>query len=278
MYQNKIVIIACYYGRFPWFFQYFIDSCKYNPTIDFLIFSDCSYEKALPSNVIISMQSLQEFRALASEKLGFEVNIKYPYKICDYKPVYGFIFSDFIEGYDFWGQCDIDVIFGDIRAFLTDDLLNGFDFINPRHDYTTGCFMLFRNTAVMNNLFRKSKDYKRVFLDSLNYCFDECNFAQAELREGISIFEANTEIESFTHVVKRAGIDGYIKAHFDFIIMEGVPGRLKFDKGKIVYRNRYEALLYHLFRLKKVYSPKKIPVNIPEIYYISDSGIYFKKR
>lgn len=227
--------------------------------------------------MVIYKQTLQEFKILASEKLGFEVNVCSPYKVCDFKPAYGLIFFDYIKEYDFWGQSDIDVIFGDIRAFFNDDFLNSFDFINPRHDYTTGCFMLFKNTDVMNNMFKKSKDYKRVFSDCTHYCFDECNFAWPALKGGKSIFETDTAIESFTHVMKKAEKEKEIKVHFDFIIMEGNPGRLKFDYGKVIYKNRYEALLYHLVVLKTVYSPQKNPSTIPDVFYISDSKIYFKK-
>src|SRR5688572_26155316 len=121
MYQNKIIIIICFYGPFPWFFKYFLHSCKFNDTIDFVIFSDTEYDEDVPSNVTIYNQTLLEFKKLASEKLGFEVNIDESYKVCDYKPAYGLIFSEYITSYDFWGQSDLDVIYGDIRGFLTDD-------------------------------------------------------------------------------------------------------------------------------------------------------------
>ena len=41
-----------------------------------------------------------------------------PYKLCDYKPVYGLIFDEDLQDYDFWGHCDVDLIFGDIRKFI----------------------------------------------------------------------------------------------------------------------------------------------------------------
>jgi len=33
----------------------------------------------------------------------------------------------------FWGYCDIDLIFGNIRAFMTDELLNEYDIIKSHH-------------------------------------------------------------------------------------------------------------------------------------------------
>lgn len=50
----------------------------------------------------------------------------------------------------------------------------------------------------------------------------------------MSIFDLNTEIESFTHLIKTAETSGEIKAHFDFILLEGLTGRITFNNGKIL--------------------------------------------
>ncbi len=155
--MKKIAILICYYGRFPWYFRYFLHSCSFNKTIDFYIFTDIVYEGGVPQNVKLIQKSVDDIKALASEKLGFTVNIEFPYKFCDYKPAYGEIFSEYIKGYDFWGQSDIDIIYGDIRGFITDDMLNEYDFISVRHDYTTGCFALYRNNDLMNTILSAAK-------------------------------------------------------------------------------------------------------------------------
>lgn len=272
---SKIAILTCWYGPYPWYFPYFIHSCSYNPTIDFYIITDnlqVIYNK--PANVKIIYKTLDEIKITASEKLGVVVNIENPYKLCDYKPAYGFLFPEIIHGYDFWGQSDIDIICGDIRGFITAEMLNKFDYISLRHDYTTGVFALFRNNKKMNTFFMRSKDYKLVFTKPQHYSFGECNFAWDELTAGKSIFELETEIESFTNIVKAAEITNEIKAHFDFILMEGTTGRIVFDKGKIIYKKKFEAILYHLFWLKKTYSPSKVPRKLPDTYHISPTRIY----
>lgn len=275
---HKIIIITCWYGKYPWYLPYYLHSCIYNPTIDFVIITDNSDEILnLPKNVKIIFKNLYDIITETSEKLKFTINIDYPYKLCDFKPAYGFMFPELVKGYDFWGHSDLDLIYGDIRSFLTYSILENYDYLSVRHDYTTGCFGLYRNNNFVNNFFQKSKDYKRVFSDSKHYCFDECNFAWDYLVEGTSIFDVETEIESFTHLMKKAEVEGILRTHFDFILMEGYVGYLKFDKGKIIYRNKYEAIMYHLFWLKKIFSPKKQPKYIPETYYISSKKIYFKK-
>lgn len=279
MIKYKIAILTCWYGKYPWYFPYFIHSCSYNLTIDFYIITDnlqVIYNK--PANVKIICKTLDEIKITASEKLGVVVNIENPYKLCDYKPAYGFLFPEIINGYDFWGQSDIDIICGDIRGFITDKMLNTFDYISLRHDYTTGVYALFRNNEKMNTFFMRSKDYKLVFTNSQHYSFGECNFAWDELTAGKSIFEVKTEIESFTHLVKAAELTKEIKAHFDFILMEGTTGRVVFDNGKIIFKKKFEAILYHLFWLKKSYSPVRIPKIIPGTFYISPTRIYHYRK
>lgn len=272
---KRIGIIICYFGKLPWYFDYFIHSCRFNSTIDFFVITDDkSYSKPLPVNVKFYFYSLEELNSIASQKIGIRTKITYGYKLCDFKPTFGILFSELLKEYDFWGQSDIDVIYGNIRRFLDDRMLDQFDFINVRHDYTAGCFYLFRNTNLLNNIFKRSKDYSMILESSEHFCFDECNFAHDQLREGKSIHEIKTPIESFTHVIKAAEKDKEIKGYFDFILIEGVPGKLKFDNGRIIYKNTFEAILYHLIGLKQIYHPRSAPRKIPNAYYISETRIY----
>ncbi len=197
--SHKIIVLITYFGNFPWYFSYFLHSCKFNSTIDFIIFSDGNNKNALPPNVKIINKTLEDIKILASEKLGFQVSINFPYKLCDFKPAYGLIFEDYTRGYEFWAQSDIDVIFGNLRNLITSEILNNNDFVSVRHDYTSGCFTLSRNGCIMNNFFKRSKDYKNVFTSQAYLGFDELNFKHCELNEGKELDEIETEIECFTH-------------------------------------------------------------------------------
>lgn len=277
--KQPIAMLTCWYGPYPWYFPYFIHSCSFNPTVDFIIITENKdHITNRPVNVKIIYRTIDEIKSAAKQKLGFTVKIENPYKLNDFKPAYGFLFPEVIKGYDFWGQGDLDIICGNIRDFITEEMLNNYDFISLRHDYTTGCFSLYRNNEKMNTLFMQSKDYKKVLSNSKHYCFDECSFAWDDLTAGKSILDLETEIESLTYLVKAAELRGEIKAHFDFILLEGKTGRVVFDNGRIIYKNQFEAILYHLFWLKKVYSPKKIPSKIPNKYFISPTRIYHSRK
>jgi hypothetical protein len=195
------------------------------------------------------------------------------------RPAYGLIFSDYTRDYDFWGYCDIDVIFGNIRAFMTDELLNEYDVISARHDYLTGCFALFRNNQFMKDLFMHSKDYRKVFTDPRNFFFDETNFAFDEFAKGLHYSQIKTEVESMTHVVRRLQEEGKLKAYFEFQIVEGFAGNMFWNKGTLIYKKQFEAMLYHLVRFKRKYSePIDLFRKIPDEFYIGKKKIYYRKK
>ena len=274
--MNKIVFIIPYIGKYTWYFPYFLHSCRYNSNVDFLIFTDNYNPKLeLPTNVKIKPYSIEEFKIDAAKALGFEVAVEFGYKLCDFKPAYGAIFSDYIKDYDFWGYCDVDVIFGNIRSFMTDELLNEYDVISARHDYLTGCFALYRNNTYMRELFRQSKDYRNVFTDPRNFFFDETNFVFKAFEQGLHYSQIHTEVESMTHVVRRLQETNKLKAYFEFQIVEGFAGNMLWRKGTLIYRKQFEAMLYHLVRFKRKYSePLDLYRIIPDEFRIGKKKIY----
>jgi hypothetical protein len=278
MIDYKIVIITCWYGSYPWYFPYFIHSCIYNPTIDFCIITD--NRQAIinkPNNVKIIYKTIDEIRVTASQKLGFQVAIENAYKLCDFKPTYGFLFSEIVKGYDFWGHGDIDIMYGDIRNFMTKEVLNNHDIISSRHDFITGTFCLFRNNMQMNTFFMQSKDYKKVFSSKEHFCFDECNFLFIELQKGANILDIKNDIQSMTYLVKKAQLEGKLNAFFDFIIVEGMTAKVKWDNGKIIYKDEFEGMYYNLIRYKTECKNPNVLDPIPNIFYFKPSKIVSKK-
>jgi hypothetical protein len=148
-------------------------SCKYNPSIDFLMVTD-QLPHNTPANLKVINMTLDQFSSLAGKQLDMDLSIKEPYKCCDFKPVYGIILQDEIKSYDFWGHCDLDLIFGDLRAFLKEEILKIYDKI-----YNLGHLSIYRNTAECNDRYKEQGSsigsYRDVFLSDKNYAFDELN-------------------------------------------------------------------------------------------------------
>ena len=169
--MSSICIIACYFGKLPEYFKFWYRSCLRNKTINFLLITD-QLNDMVDYNIRIIHMKIDQLEKLAQRKLKMEgIWLKKPYKICDFRPAFGVIFEDFLEGYDFWGHCDIDQIFGRIRKFITDDILNEYEKINKN-----GHLTLYKNTKRINTLFLKKGSifsYLDVFTNKENYAFDE---------------------------------------------------------------------------------------------------------
>lgn len=168
--MNKIAIIVVYFGKFPNYFPLWLKSCGKNPTVDFFIVTD--QELNVPyDNIIVKNMQLSDLQKKATAVLGFEAALANPYKCCDYKPLYGVLFADILKGYDYWGHCDIDLIFGDLQYFFDKYDLYSYDKFG-----TLGHLALYKNSDKMNNSYKTiygNLDYRKVFTDDKNYAFDE---------------------------------------------------------------------------------------------------------
>lgn len=171
----KVVFIVPYYGTFPNYFNLFIDSCANNSDYNWLIVSDIHYMGKLPHNVCFLKLSWTELQTLFQKKFDFEIKLDKPYKLCDFRPAYGYVFHNYIRGYDYWGYCDIDLIFGDLRAFLPKEKIQEYDKVGH-----LGHLSLYRNSDIVNKLFMCKIDgiarYKEVFTSDKSCIFDEWNW------------------------------------------------------------------------------------------------------
>ena len=277
--QRSLIILLSFFGEFPWYFNYFLHSCKNNPTVRFCIITDNNRIFNKPKNVSLITITKEQFKNLATKKLGFSAALIQGYKICDFRPSLEFLFPELIKGFDFWGYGDIDIIYGDLRKFLTDELLDNYDVFSFRPEYLTGSFTVLRNTKKINTLFMQSKDYKTVLSQSEYFNFDECNFIFSPLQDEIPINEIPCQMESMTHVVRKREKEKYLRAYFDFNLVEGSAGKVKWRNGKIIYMNQFEAILYHFLKFKDrcKHNARLIPKNKKEVICFSPNNIYKRK-
>ena len=199
--MNKITFIIPYFGHFNNYFELFLRSCGANKDVaDWLIFTNDKTAYHYPENVKVTYMTWKEMQDLVKEKTGFR--LERPYKLCDFKPSYGIIFRQYIEGYEFWGHCDTDLIWGDIHHFLTVDILDNYDKI-----FDLGHCTLYRNCDEMNTLFMHPLNgrerYKEVYSNSQNVSFDEeyrDSVNNICLQDGVELFDksfaANTYMKT----------------------------------------------------------------------------------
>lgn len=169
--QFKIKLICIYYGMLPEWFPLWLKSCSKNPNYDFLLITDQKYENTYAKNVEIKNLSWEELKHKFENVLEMPISLEKPYKLCDFRPIFGMAFADELKEYDFWGHCDLDMIWGDLSEFVTEEDLSVYDRIG-----LYGAFTIYRNTDENRKLYKKygaSFSYKRVFSNSESYLFDE---------------------------------------------------------------------------------------------------------
>ncbi len=169
--MKSVVLILPYFGKFPDIFPLFLKTAEKNPNINFLIISDSEENINYPKNVRILSQTFSEFKQLIENQLGQTIALEKPYKLCDYKPVYGYVLSEQIKQYDYWGYCDCDLIWGDLYSFIEPLMEKGYDKI-----FASGHLTLYRNTQENNELFRTLDEgelFSKISKDNQIYWFDE---------------------------------------------------------------------------------------------------------
>lgn len=171
----SVAIVVVFFGRAPLWLPAYLLSCRENPDVRWFIYTDFEVASPVPPNVTLKYIEISEFNLKASEVLGTRIEIQRSSakgdsltnsdhapvnlrKGCDLKPAYGLIFADDLQPFDFWACSDLDIVWGDIRHFVTDSILKNHDIVSSRADRLAGHFTLFRNTATTNRTFELIPD------------------------------------------------------------------------------------------------------------------------
>ena len=169
--MKKCCFIVPFFGRFSNLFDLWLESCKYNPEFDWLIFTDDTRPFQYPSNVHVHYLSFEEFKVLIQKKYNFKISIEKSYRLCNFKPAYGDIFNNYIKDYLYWGFCDIDLIFGQLWKYIKHDF-EKYDKIG-----IFGHLTILKNTDQINKLYTYNNAFKLAFQNNNNMLFfDENSF------------------------------------------------------------------------------------------------------
>lgn len=183
-----IKLIIPYFGVFPDHMDLFLESCSYNEEFNFLLITDQKKPQNLPHNVIYIYMSFSDVQKLFHKKLGKHAILYSPYKLCDYKPIYGFVFSDYLEDADYWGHCDVDLVFGRLMNFYTENVFGVYEKIQ-----TQGHLIFYKNSVRMNEMFKNSISIGIMadeMMKTKEPCFyDEIMFPALCRANGVSFYE-----------------------------------------------------------------------------------------
>ncbi|PWU06797.1 MAG: hypothetical protein C5B47_07010 [Verrucomicrobia bacterium] len=168
----SILVIAPFFGPWPKWMPLFLESCRLNADITWLLLGKVSLPWEVPSNVHSEKMGLYEILKRAQVATGFDVQ-KENYSQCDLRPLYGKIFADYLHGYDFWGHCDVDILWGRLREFFTDQILEKYSIISTKRNTVGGPFVLYRNTPQINDFFLEVPGCQKKLEFPMWVSFDE---------------------------------------------------------------------------------------------------------
>jgi hypothetical protein len=168
--MEKIAVIAIWFGKLPNYFPLWVRSLEINQEYDFILFTDQEIRTLLPNNLKVKSTTIDALKCQIRKELRINPNFDKPYKFCDYRPAYGELFNSELSGYEFWGYCDLDLMFGRLAEFITPDVLQKYKKI-----FNRGHFALYKNEPFINSLYRRSEQINATeILESSDcYIFDE---------------------------------------------------------------------------------------------------------
>ncbi len=242
-------------GPLPRYFDYYMFSCKQNETVDFIVINDSISKSYVDGNIRFIKMNLGEVNNLASKKLNTNIALKSAWKINELKPLFGNIFKEELASYDYWGWCDLDIIWGRIRQFLNDDILNEYDVVTSKEFWTAGHFTLLKNNLLCNNLYQRNTGIIDLLNNPVYYAFEEsCHRWNGEINSFETLIKQELPISMFD-IVKQAQQKGELKAHFKDLIREHPqPINYVYQNGVLTdLNNDTEFFYYHLITVKKIW-------------------------
>lgn len=283
--MDRFAIIIPYFGKFRPSINLFLESCRRNPKIDWLFYTDCPWpsQEPKPVNIRWTEATLEETKRLAEEKLQVPVKLERPYKLCDLKVFYGKIYEDDLKDYSWWGFGDTDIVYGDIHGFLENIGYSHWDKIN-----CWGHLTLLRNTPECVQAYKTeltgTVQWQDVLASETNVGFDERDYNPKFLAAGKTIYEGlwSADIDIFykrmrcvdTKTIRyfcKLKIPSFAPTNYAyqlFATVEGKTYRFYLDQKNTVCR---EEFAYIHFREE---APIHIEDEREDTYIISRHGFY----
>lgn len=234
--MHKILVIIPYFGRLPNYFQAFLNSCRNSAILDFLLLTDDQSLYEFPENFKVIYQDFDQLKNIIHLKFGKSAYADLPYKLCDYKSLYGYLFEEHLQDYQFWAHSDIDLLFGDVDSFLKKINYEEYDRVFPH-----GHFSIYKKDTSIMKLFlsNPANNFPQFFdFNFVKKTTYPCHFD--EIAANIILKENNKKFfeKSFhanTHVLL-----------YNFLIGGGnskVPELMVYENGKIFQLQKKDQLI-----------------------------------
>lgn len=251
--MKELVFIIPYFGKFNNYFQLFLNSCKNNKNVDWIIYTDDKTKYDYPENIKIKYITFEEMKKKVQKKIEFLIKLEKPYKLCDYKAIYGIIFEEEIRKYKYWGHCDVDLIWGNIEKLifplLEKEEYDKLFFLGHCSIYKNDI----KNIAFLKEMLLKNIRMREVYQNERNFSFDE------EFNKSINnIFIVNNK----KIYLKELEANIYMKSTFFKLT------KYNFELKKYIIENKKEFIIIYNFGNLEGYYLEKGKLKKDEYLYI----------
>ena len=231
----RIALILPYFGHFDTLFPLWLESCRYNTDINWIIFTDDTRAFDYPHNVKVIYRSFEQMRERIQSLYDFKIALDAPYRLCNFRPAFGEIFKEELSGFDAWGFCDNDMLFGRLSASMPK--------VEPKYKIGAyGHLSFVPNTKEVRTLYRYKDAFKIAFRHSELLFFDEDAFPKILQHNGYSIYRlhiADFKPRQKRHfVLSEPGREWMNKAHC-FVWNKGTLWRYYVNKENTIDKEEY---------------------------------------
>lgn len=251
----RLAFVVPFLGRWPRWAELFFLSLRANSSVHVLIFCESSPPFSLPPNAFVFETSRSAMVERLRRATGLPLEEISGHKLCDFKPFYGLCFSDYLASYEFWGFCDVDLMFGDLEKLLRSSLMAEVDVFTAHDTRIVGHFTILRNNDLVNRIGFEIQDWRSMCLDPQTMQVDELFFqgaleAHPEIRWGRPA-SLPVELESpFCRFGITFGFAGEV-AHLE----SKLPALVEWRSGRVFYSDtggtESEVLYLHFMGLKR---------------------------
>ncbi|MCL2326900.1 MAG: hypothetical protein FWC39_00145 [Bacteroidetes bacterium] len=178
--MQSITILIPYFGKFPEWSDLYFETVRRNSTINFIFYTDCDFEKYKNmENCRFKKMTFQEYIDNVRKVLKLNFSPANAYKLCDLRPLYPIVHYEDIKNSDFYGWTDMDLLFGDIRSFYTDEILSRYEVLSTHNVRISGHLAIFKNTKKNRNIYKNIYDWKNKLLHPYFVGIDEHGITNA---------------------------------------------------------------------------------------------------
>jgi hypothetical protein len=205
-------VINFHFGKRYDYFELHKKSLLNNKSYDFLLLSDQTEEDYTEGNIRYVRFTMEDATRLINERVSKNNVLIDPRQFCDYKIFFGVLFKEYLEGYDWYGYMDSDVIFGNIDRYIPESAFEEYEMISNISKYPGakdfvkdprcaenlfGPFTLIKNNEKMVNLYKK-----------INYVAEMANsYVLHATEENILLYVCRDEGIKILSKFKRGGND-----------------------------------------------------------------------